>query len=90
MTRLRDAVLALAHPSDLTAEAKLEEANWALGVAARRAQHVLQPEDGRRVLRLLMVPDLFTMRMHPDALQAPPLVETTALAAGKERRLLLR
>lgn len=90
MTRLRDAVLALAHPSDLTAEAKVEEANWALGVAARRAQHVVLPEDGRRVLRLIMVTDLFKMRMHPDALQAPPLVETTALAAGKERRLLLR
>jgi len=68
----------------------IEEATWALGVILRRAQHVISPEDGKRLLRLAMLPELLALRHHPDAAQAPPLHRATVTLGGQERNVLLR
>lgn len=68
----------------------VDDAAWALGVVLRRAQHVISPEDGRRWLHLPMLPELLPLRYHPDALQAPPLWQTSVKVDGQERNVLLR
>ncbi|CAJ1393574.1 unnamed protein product [Effrenium voratum] len=63
------------------------EAAWSLGVVLRRALHV--HAEARR-LELPMALQLLRLRTHPDALQAPPLLDAVANISGQETQVLLR
>ena len=68
---------------------KQMDADRALGTVLRRALHVRR-EDGRRVVRLSLLEELVPLRQHPDASQAPALVDTVANVSGRLEAVLLR